>query len=283
MQTRNEQNIPIIDVSRHQGTIDWLKVAASTIDDRPIRGAYVKASEGIGYVDPLFQRNAVDAPTAGLAVGFYHYCRPETGNSAAMEAEHFLETVAGLPVTLPFVLDVEGEAADLGPSRLTEWCCEWLETVERRSGHRVMIYTGASFARSYLDARLVRWPLWVAHYGVKQPLANPTWDCWAMHQYSDAGTVDGIAGNVDLNEMDLAFWEELTGAPASGTRNGGEGAMLLEQWQWKMLGDSLDGLYHKGSISDYIWAEKAYKGDLTPTELSWLNTVVFAREMGVQV
>jgi lysozyme len=227
MQTRSEQNIPIIDISKWQGTIDWLKVAASTIDGRPIRGAYVKSSEGIGYVDPLFRRNAVGAPAAGLSVGFYHYARPETGNTAAQEAEHFLETVAGLPATLPYVLDVEGEAADLGPSRLTDWCYEWLSIVEQRSGYRVMVYTGASFARTYLDAKLVRWPLWVAHYGVTQPLANPTWDCWAMHQYSDSGKVNGIAGNVDLNEMDLAYWEELTGAPAAEQEKAVNGEMKL--------------------------------------------------------
>ncbi|MFC3768345.1 N-acetylmuramoyl-L-alanine amidase [Paenibacillus sp. GCM10012303] len=59
--------------------------------------------------------------------------------------------------------------------------------------------------------------------------------------------------------------------------------MNLEQWQWKMLGDALDGLYHKGLLGDYGWAEKAYKGELTQTELVWLNTVAFAREKGVEV
>ncbi|TMV49345.1 glycoside hydrolase [Paenibacillus mesophilus] len=283
MQARNEQNIPIIDVSKWQGNIDWLRVASSTIDDRPIRGAYVKSSEGIGYVDPLFRRNAVGAPAAGLAVGFYHYCRPETGNTAAMEAEHFLETVAGLPVTLPYVLDVEGEAADLGASRLTDWCYEWLSIVEQRTGHRCMVYSGGFFARSYLGSKLARWPLWVAHYGVDTPMSNGTWDRWAMHQYSETGRVDGIDGRVDLNEMDLVYWEELTGAPVVEQKTEAVGAMLLEQWQWKMLGDSLDGLYHKGLIGDYTWAEKAYKGEMTQTELVWLNTIVYARQQGIQV
>lgn len=53
--------------------------------------------------------------------------------------------------------------------------------------------------------------------------------------------------------------------------------------QWKMLGDSLDGLYRKGLLGDYKWAEKAYTGVLTHAELAWLNTVVFSREKGVKV
>jgi lysozyme len=200
MQSRSEQNIRIIDVSKWQGVIDWAAVAASGV-----RGVMIKATEGIGYIDPLFRTNALGAMSAGLEVGFYHYCRPETPHIAIQEAYHFIDTVAGIPVTLPHALDVEGEAADLGPSRLTGWCCQWLEMVEQRSGHPVMLYTGAAFARFFLGTQLARWPLWIAHYKVNQPMANGTWDRWAMFQYSDEGQVDGIAGKVDLNEMEFGF------------------------------------------------------------------------------
>jgi GH25 family lysozyme M1 (1,4-beta-N-acetylmuramidase) len=206
MQSRNPANVPIIDVSKWQGQIDWLAVAASGI-----KGAMVKSSEGVGYIDPLFRRNAVGVPATGMRVGFYHYCRPETLNTAKAEAEHYLETVAGLPADLPYVLDVEGDAAKLGASKLTDWCCEWLETVEKRSGHPVMVYTGGSFARSFLASKLARWPLWIAHYGVDTPMTNGTWDKWAMFQYSDAGSVPGISGRVDMNEMDLSYWQGITG------------------------------------------------------------------------
>lgn len=59
--------------------------------------------------------------------------------------------------------------------------------------------------------------------------------------------------------------------------------LKLETWQWKMLGDTLDGLYRKGVIGDYSWAEKAYTGKLTASELAWLNTIVFGRQAGVEV
>ncbi|MEI7027170.1 glycoside hydrolase family 73 protein [Paenibacillus sp. y28] len=54
-------------------------------------------------------------------------------------------------------------------------------------------------------------------------------------------------------------------------------------WQWKQLGDALDGLYRLGLISDYTWAEKAYNRKLTVSELAWLNMIVQARQAGVGV
>lgn len=60
--------------------------------------------------------------------------------------------------------------------------------------------------------------------------------------------------------------------------------MILEhEWQWQMLGDALDGLFKKGLISDYTWVEKAYKQELKQTELVWLNTILYARQNGVNV
>nr|WP_150959374.1 N-acetylmuramoyl-L-alanine amidase [Aneurinibacillus sp. XH2] len=59
--------------------------------------------------------------------------------------------------------------------------------------------------------------------------------------------------------------------------------LKLEQWQWKMLGNALDGLYRQGVIGDYTWAEKAYTGRLIASELAWLNMVVTARQTGVDV
>lgn len=205
MQTRNPSNIKVIDVSRHQGEIDWKKVAADGV-----KGVFIKATEGVGYTDPLFRKNTHSALAAGLKVGFYHYCRPETGNSAGAEAESFLAAVSGFPATLPYVLDVEAEAAEVGSVQLTDWCHNWLDTVEKRSGKRVMVYTGAYFAKTHLGKKLSKWPLWVAHYNVQQPMSNPTWSKWAVFQYTNSGKVNGITGNVDMNEMELNFWMEIT-------------------------------------------------------------------------
>lgn len=59
--------------------------------------------------------------------------------------------------------------------------------------------------------------------------------------------------------------------------------MKLEQYQWSMLGDALDSLFKQGKLSDYTWAEKAYKMELTGAELAFLNIILFARDKGIEV
>ena len=98
-----------------------------------------------------------------------------------------------------------------------------------------------------------------------------------IFQYLNDIKVNGIG--IDKNESygNEGWWR-------TGTADqGGDEEMKLEQWQWKMLGDSLDGLYKSGAISDYTWAEKAYTGVLTQSELAWLNTIMFARGKGIKV
>lgn len=58
---------------------------------------------------------------------------------------------------------------------------------------------------------------------------------------------------------------------------------LSQDWQWRMLGDSLAGLYKQGLLSDDTWAKQAYARQLTVSELAWLNTIIFARQHGIQV
>lgn len=85
---------------------------------------------------------------------------------------------------------------------------------------------------------------------------------------------------------DPAAWEAFRAAVdrvMRGEETEGDDTMNLELWQWKMLGDALDGMYRKGLIGDYTWAEKAYTATLTSAELSWLNMITFARGQGVEV
>ncbi|WP_308636347.1 GH25 family lysozyme [Paenibacillus silvisoli] len=203
MQPMSSTNVKAIDVSHHQGVIDWKKVKADGV-----MAAFIKASEGTSFKDNKFATNANGAAAAGIKTGFYHYAHPES-NDAKAEAAHFANTIKGIKATFPHVLDVEGDAGQVPADRLTQWCVDWLREVERLTAHPTMIYTGAYFARSYLRQPLGQWPLWVAHYGVDKPMNNDTWDEWAVFQYSDNGTVDGIGGNVvDLNAMEKAFYDQ---------------------------------------------------------------------------
>lgn len=114
------------------------------------------------------------------------------------------------------------------------------------------------------------WQTYAWSYGAKADEIH-------LFQYENDIMVNGIA--IDRNESygNEGWWIKEQSTP------GEDDVMQLEQWQWKMLGDSLDGLYHNGLIGDYTWAEKAYKGELKQSELAWLNTIISARQNGVQV
>ncbi|WP_103110498.1 GH25 family lysozyme [Brevibacillus reuszeri] len=272
MQPRNSAvNIKMIDVSHHQKTIDWKKVVADGV-----RGVFIKATEGVGYTDPLFRTNVQGALAAGVKVGFYHYCRPETGNTAEKEAESFLAAVAGLQATLPHVLDAEGDAAKIGATKLTDWCHSWLETVEKRSGHSVMVYTGASFAKTYLGAKLAKWPLWVAHYGVNQPMENPIWQRWSVFQYTSSGKVSGIAGNVDMNEMDSTFWSELI--------NPQKGDKPVNKQADDKTKEALTALQSAGAIqTPEYWIQNAYEGGTVRGDYAALLIQNMAKKLATTV
>lgn len=202
--SKSSDNVKVIDVSHHQGSIDWAKVAADGV-----HGAFIKATEGLTGNDEMLSANAVGAVKEGINIGFYHYARPEN-NDAKKEAAYFAEKVKGYQCDFPLVLDVEGGASKLGGAALTTWCVIFLQELEWLTGRTSMIYTGASFAKSYLGKELAAWPLWIAHYGVDMPMTNNTWGTWSVFQYSDSGQVSGITGNVDINVMEKSFFDKYT-------------------------------------------------------------------------
>jgi lysozyme len=181
-----------IDVSHHQGAIDWPAVAASGIEF-----AFVKVSEGGDYIDPRGSENLLGARAAGLRVGAYHYLRPGSGEA---QADHFVESYSRADGDLPPVLDLEEEA--LGASAASV-ALVWLRCVEDQLGVRPIVYTFPTFARalSFGDHEaLAEYPLWIAHWTLRpKPSIPAPWKEWSIWQHSNTGRVPGIRGNVDLN------------------------------------------------------------------------------------
>ncbi|WP_082890992.1 glycoside hydrolase family 25 protein [Brevibacillus sp. SKDU10] len=141
-----------------------------------------------------------------MKVGYYHFAHPDI--SAQVQADHFFQTVKGLPCDMPLVLDIETDKG-LTPAQITAFCLAFLNHVKGHTGKTPMIYTGAYFAKRNLGKALAGFPLWVAHYNTNQPMLNPTWSRWAVFQYSDCGKVSGINGNVDMNCMEKDFWDAI--------------------------------------------------------------------------
>ncbi len=197
------QSVLGIDVSHHQGSINWNLVA----NDAKVY-AFVKATEGFTYDDPNFQTYMTNGVNAGVVMGAYHFARPDH-NSATDEANHFV-SIAGNYIGagfLPPVLDLEDPNANTHLDQLytagglTNWVQTWLNRVEAQTGVRPIIYLNSHYA-GFLQASLNTYGLWIAKPGTS-PTDPPTnlgnWNNWLFKQYSWQGSVNGIAGNVDLD------------------------------------------------------------------------------------
>ncbi len=182
-----------IDVSHYQGTVDWQQVAA-----QGIQFAFAKATEGVTLADPEFATNWAGMKAAGLLRGAYHFFEPN--DDAGQQAAFFLGAVQLESGDLPPVLDVETAAAS--STELWQGVETWLTQVAAATGVTPILYLNASFANSnQAPASLAAYPLWLAQYEVDQPTEPNGWTTWLIWQYSQSGTLEGVSGAVDLDEV----------------------------------------------------------------------------------
>lgn len=201
----------IIDVSKHNGIIDWPKAAAYILKEGekswPLAGAMIKATEGATVRDNMFWKNVEGCVASGLLWGAYHFATWNNENEvedAASEARFFLSIVnaAKTKPSLPLVLDIESnKAIPYTKEEMVVYVGSFLNTL-KNEGYEgpVAIYGSPGFLGSYLPQNhpFVNIPLWVADYtGAINPV--PGWKKVWLHQYTDKGTVPGIKGTVDLN------------------------------------------------------------------------------------
>ncbi|MDP1824356.1 MAG: GH25 family lysozyme [Archangium sp.] len=176
-----------LDVSHHNGLIDWPRVAQSGVSF-----VYVKASEGGDVADARFAENLRGARAAGLKAGAYHFftfCRPGED-----QAKQFLSLVKMAPGDLPPAVDVEfvGNCRDR-PSRevVRENLEQWLSLVEQALGRRPVIYSTPDAAAEFLGG--LPHVLWL------RQLPGEPQRPWAFWQFDPSGSIPGIAGPVDLD------------------------------------------------------------------------------------
>jgi lysozyme len=190
--SRSRYPVRGVDVSHHQGAIDWAKVAA---DD--VAFAYIKATEGGDFRDSRFVSNWTEAQSAGLAVGAYHFftfCRPATD-----QARNIIEVVPKAPDALPIAIDLEfGGNCSQAPSmeHLQSEIAILLRQVEAHFGKRAILYVTKEFHTVYGE-RLPDRRLWFRSIAFPPRLSRS----WAIWQYHNRGSVDGVAGPVDLNVL----------------------------------------------------------------------------------
>ena len=193
-----------IDVSSHQGEIDWEAVADSGVEFAIIRAGYRGYSEGELFVDPFFFENIEGALENGLDVGVYFFSQALNTEEALEEAEFLLEAVEGYELALPVVFDWErisydgGRTAEVSGVTVTDCAIAFCEAVEAE-GYAAMCYGSPNTVNSdlYID-RLLDYPFWLAHYTEDLAVTDYPYhyDIW---QYTSDGSVPGIETRVDLN------------------------------------------------------------------------------------
>ncbi|GGF87019.1 glycoside hydrolase family 25 protein [Paenibacillus aceti] len=208
MQQRKSSNAQGIDVSHHNGNINWAKVAKDRIDF-----VFIKATQN--SIAPMFLEQVKGAKSVGLLIGAYHYldAKVTTAALAVAAADLFcdaIEEAGGTKVfDLPPMLDYE-EFKGITAAQINVVARAFLNRVEARLNVTPGIYTGNSFAEKF-EKDLGKYPLWVARYATSAPWDVVAWKQWEFFQYSgdDKGgvrangtrKVNGINGNVDLNEF----------------------------------------------------------------------------------
>ena len=190
-----------IDVSSHQGLIDWNKVAGDGVEFAILRAAYRGYTAGSLNKDSTFDYNAQQAAQNGLQVGAYIFSQAITVEEAVQEADFLLEILAGKPIDGPVVFDWEvigtKDARTYGLD--TDTLCAAANAFCRRieqAGYSPMIYFNSYAGYVKYDlSRILEYPFWFAQYK-EQPDFYYNFQMW---QYTSSGKVNGIDGNVDLD------------------------------------------------------------------------------------
>ena len=190
-----------IDVSEHQGWIDWEAVATDGIDFAIIRLGNRGYSAGDLYLDDYFYSNVEGARNAGIKVGVYFFSQSISRLEALHEAKLVIRALEGIPLDYPVFFDHEpvddtmGRANSISSRQLTQNAQAFCEYIEN-NGYVAMLY-GNKKTIEKIDAKVRdRYGVWFAEYGVLIPSASFDFAIW---QYSSSGVVAGIETRVDMN------------------------------------------------------------------------------------
>ena len=193
-----------IDISHHQGRIDWDELKDNgSINECPIRFVMIKATEGATQTDENFRENFYQARENGFTRGAYHFY--SVHSPADQQAYHFMQTVKLENGDLPPVLDVEHKPKEQTDEEFRQSVLQWLNLVEHHYQIKPIIYTYFKFKTRYLnDTIFDQYPYWIAHYYVDSLEYKGPWKFW---QHTDVGRLPGIKGNVDFNIYNGSYYD----------------------------------------------------------------------------
>ena len=191
-----------VDVSHHQGEIRWNEVADAGIRFAMIRIGHRAVNDGTIHLDRYWEENIVGARDAGLLVGVYFYSQAISVEEAKEEARFVLKALDGVELDFPVVFDWEiysatGRNANVDPETVNASAVAFCEEISK-AGYEPMVYFNLDLANRIWDLELLQqqgYPFWLALYRDQMNWEYRT-DMW---QYTESGSVPGIATPVDLN------------------------------------------------------------------------------------
>ena len=194
----------VIDVSKWQGVIDWEKVKPN-IDGAILRCGY--GTDHPSHDDEQFKRNADECTRLGIPFGVYIYSYARDIEAAESEAAHVLRLIKGYTLSYPVYYDLEEAGTEAGAVERARAFGAIIE----EAGYWCGIYANLHWWNSYLGG-LDEYTKWVAQYNSSCHYKGEHLDMW---QYSCTGHVDGINGDVDMNECYRDFPAEILNGEAS--------------------------------------------------------------------
>jgi lysozyme len=196
-----QTDIQGIDVSHHQGNINWNKVKKARPD---LAFVYVKCTEGMDYVDPRFKANVKGASSQGYKVGAYHYFRMTS--SAHDQFESFKSQMDAVPIDLIPMVDVERN--DGKPAKeLRDSLQVLLNLLEEAYGKKPMIYGTNRSYNEFCAPMFNHYPLYIGRYGKNKPVVTGS-SHYTIWQYTENAKIPGIPQSVDQCRVHPVFREE---------------------------------------------------------------------------
>ena len=190
----------VLDLSNNNDVVSFQRMK-----NAGVTGVMLKVSEGATFTDPVFAAWAKRARWQGMRVGGYHFAQPDGGDALA-EARHFAAQL-GTIERRDFrpALDLEVNAGGLSWSQLVAWSRTFNQELFRLTGSLPMLYASKGWLNAMNASVPIGAALWLAHWSNDGKPFTPSppspWKKVQLHQYTSNGSVPGVTGRVDKNQV----------------------------------------------------------------------------------
>lgn len=213
-----------VDLSEHNGTVDFAKLKAAGIDFVIIRAGYGSANKYPEQYDAKFEEYYSKAKAAGLGVGAYWYSYAKNAEMAADEATSFITALKGKQFDYPVYIDLEEDEISkrLGKAKYSSIAAKILSTVES-NGCWVGIYASLYYLTNCLDmTKLSQYAVWCAQWNDVCEYENA-----GIWQYTNEHSVNGIAGKVDADYALYDYPSQIKAKGLNGYKKQGDNKDLI--------------------------------------------------------